>query len=183
MRHGQLKRYNLSTDSTSKVIKPLMTISQCKTSLDKSYARDKTRSYKKKSSLPQLDTGGGKELNKVVNGVAKFGGLVTERREVTSRVGRPSPLSNLQVYKAQKPEHTNLDRQQIAFRKPKTIRGNKERISTLSRKSIDINEKMRSIQASSTKKLQPIHTKYLSLIHICRCRRYAVCRSRWSPYH
>eukprot|EP00826_Nyctotherus_ovalis_P009639 TRINITY_DN12548_c0_g1_i5.p1 TRINITY_DN12548_c0_g1~~TRINITY_DN12548_c0_g1_i5.p1 ORF type:complete len:135 (-),score=45.78 TRINITY_DN12548_c0_g1_i5:16-420(-) len=23
--------------------------------------------------------------------------------------------------------------------------------------------------------------KYLSLIHICRCRRYAVCRSRWSP--
>eukprot|EP00826_Nyctotherus_ovalis_P011350 TRINITY_DN12959_c0_g1_i4.p1 TRINITY_DN12959_c0_g1~~TRINITY_DN12959_c0_g1_i4.p1 ORF type:complete len:232 (+),score=66.54 TRINITY_DN12959_c0_g1_i4:103-798(+) len=25
--------------------------------------------------------------------------------------------------------------------------------------------------------------KRLSLIHICRCRRYAVCRSRWSPYH
>eukprot|EP00826_Nyctotherus_ovalis_P004165 TRINITY_DN10870_c0_g2_i4.p1 TRINITY_DN10870_c0_g2~~TRINITY_DN10870_c0_g2_i4.p1 ORF type:complete len:282 (+),score=74.72 TRINITY_DN10870_c0_g2_i4:640-1485(+) len=25
--------------------------------------------------------------------------------------------------------------------------------------------------------------KVLSLIHICRCRRYAVCRSRWSPYH
>ena len=25
--------------------------------------------------------------------------------------------------------------------------------------------------------------KYLSLIHIWRCRRYAVCRSRWSPYH
>ena len=23
----------------------------------------------------------------------------------------------------------------------------------------------------------------LSLIHIWRCRRYAVCRSRWSPYH
>ena len=22
----------------------------------------------------------------------------------------------------------------------------------------------------------------LSLIHISRCRRYAVCRSRWSPY-
>eukprot|EP00826_Nyctotherus_ovalis_P003054 TRINITY_DN10611_c0_g4_i6.p1 TRINITY_DN10611_c0_g4~~TRINITY_DN10611_c0_g4_i6.p1 ORF type:complete len:119 (+),score=21.66 TRINITY_DN10611_c0_g4_i6:107-463(+) len=28
-----------------------------------------------------------------------------------------------------------------------------------------------------------IFHKYLSLIHICRCRRYAVCRSRWSPYH
>eukprot|EP00826_Nyctotherus_ovalis_P019336 TRINITY_DN15947_c0_g1_i1.p1 TRINITY_DN15947_c0_g1~~TRINITY_DN15947_c0_g1_i1.p1 ORF type:complete len:165 (+),score=30.53 TRINITY_DN15947_c0_g1_i1:100-594(+) len=26
-------------------------------------------------------------------------------------------------------------------------------------------------------------SKDLSLIHICRCRRYAVCRSRWSPYH
>eukprot|EP00826_Nyctotherus_ovalis_P043343 TRINITY_DN4553_c0_g1_i1.p1 TRINITY_DN4553_c0_g1~~TRINITY_DN4553_c0_g1_i1.p1 ORF type:complete len:235 (+),score=38.94 TRINITY_DN4553_c0_g1_i1:34-705(+) len=25
--------------------------------------------------------------------------------------------------------------------------------------------------------------RVLSLIHICRCRRYAVCRSRWSPYH
>ena len=25
--------------------------------------------------------------------------------------------------------------------------------------------------------------KFLSLIHIWRCRRYAVCRSRWSPYH
>ena len=24
---------------------------------------------------------------------------------------------------------------------------------------------------------------YLSLIHICRCRRYSLCRSRWSPYH
>ena len=26
-------------------------------------------------------------------------------------------------------------------------------------------------------------TQGLSLIHIWRCRRYAVCRSRWSPYH
>ena len=23
----------------------------------------------------------------------------------------------------------------------------------------------------------------LSLIHICRCRRYSLCRSRWSGYH
>eukprot|EP00826_Nyctotherus_ovalis_P033122 TRINITY_DN26728_c0_g2_i1.p1 TRINITY_DN26728_c0_g2~~TRINITY_DN26728_c0_g2_i1.p1 ORF type:complete len:125 (+),score=14.73 TRINITY_DN26728_c0_g2_i1:116-490(+) len=28
-----------------------------------------------------------------------------------------------------------------------------------------------------------VNPLYLSLIHICRCRRYAVCRSRWSPYH
>eukprot|EP00826_Nyctotherus_ovalis_P013723 TRINITY_DN1374_c0_g1_i2.p2 TRINITY_DN1374_c0_g1~~TRINITY_DN1374_c0_g1_i2.p2 ORF type:complete len:173 (+),score=48.03 TRINITY_DN1374_c0_g1_i2:78-596(+) len=27
------------------------------------------------------------------------------------------------------------------------------------------------------------NSPHLSLIHICRCRRYAVCRSRWSPYH
>eukprot|EP00826_Nyctotherus_ovalis_P063315 TRINITY_DN9275_c0_g2_i4.p1 TRINITY_DN9275_c0_g2~~TRINITY_DN9275_c0_g2_i4.p1 ORF type:complete len:247 (+),score=20.43 TRINITY_DN9275_c0_g2_i4:212-952(+) len=26
-------------------------------------------------------------------------------------------------------------------------------------------------------------TEYLSLIHICRCRRSTLCRSRWSPYH
>ena len=25
--------------------------------------------------------------------------------------------------------------------------------------------------------------RHLSLIHIRLCRRYAVCRSRWSPYH
>eukprot|EP00826_Nyctotherus_ovalis_P061311 TRINITY_DN870_c0_g1_i2.p2 TRINITY_DN870_c0_g1~~TRINITY_DN870_c0_g1_i2.p2 ORF type:complete len:138 (-),score=21.19 TRINITY_DN870_c0_g1_i2:19-432(-) len=24
---------------------------------------------------------------------------------------------------------------------------------------------------------------FLSLIHICRCRRSTLCRSRWSPYH
>eukprot|EP00826_Nyctotherus_ovalis_P014175 TRINITY_DN13923_c0_g2_i7.p1 TRINITY_DN13923_c0_g2~~TRINITY_DN13923_c0_g2_i7.p1 ORF type:complete len:478 (-),score=195.51 TRINITY_DN13923_c0_g2_i7:22-1455(-) len=29
-------------------------------------------------------------------------------------------------------------------------------------------------------KLEPM---YLSLIHICRCRRLLTCRSRWSPYH
>ena len=28
-----------------------------------------------------------------------------------------------------------------------------------------------------------VEVTYLSLIHIWRCRRYAVCRSRWSPYH
>eukprot|EP00826_Nyctotherus_ovalis_P060411 TRINITY_DN8473_c0_g2_i1.p1 TRINITY_DN8473_c0_g2~~TRINITY_DN8473_c0_g2_i1.p1 ORF type:complete len:138 (-),score=3.88 TRINITY_DN8473_c0_g2_i1:13-426(-) len=25
--------------------------------------------------------------------------------------------------------------------------------------------------------------QFLSLIHICRCRRLLTCRSRWSPYH
>eukprot|EP00826_Nyctotherus_ovalis_P064469 TRINITY_DN9458_c0_g1_i7.p2 TRINITY_DN9458_c0_g1~~TRINITY_DN9458_c0_g1_i7.p2 ORF type:complete len:100 (-),score=29.03 TRINITY_DN9458_c0_g1_i7:21-320(-) len=27
------------------------------------------------------------------------------------------------------------------------------------------------------------HLQKLSLIHICRCRRSTLCRSRWSPYH
>eukprot|EP00826_Nyctotherus_ovalis_P052386 TRINITY_DN662_c0_g1_i8.p3 TRINITY_DN662_c0_g1~~TRINITY_DN662_c0_g1_i8.p3 ORF type:complete len:137 (+),score=25.00 TRINITY_DN662_c0_g1_i8:345-755(+) len=27
------------------------------------------------------------------------------------------------------------------------------------------------------------YVTYLSLIHICRCRRLLTCRSRWSPYH
>ena len=31
-------------------------------------------------------------------------------------------------------------------------------------------------------RLLPAHSK-LSLIHIWRCRRYSLCRSRWSPYH
>eukprot|EP00826_Nyctotherus_ovalis_P024444 TRINITY_DN18909_c0_g1_i1.p1 TRINITY_DN18909_c0_g1~~TRINITY_DN18909_c0_g1_i1.p1 ORF type:complete len:239 (-),score=47.62 TRINITY_DN18909_c0_g1_i1:13-729(-) len=33
------------------------------------------------------------------------------------------------------------------------------------------------------KRISKIYVDNLSLIHICRCRRYAVCRSRWSPYH
>ena len=28
-----------------------------------------------------------------------------------------------------------------------------------------------------------VYILYLSLIHIWRCRRYSLCRSRWSPYH
>eukprot|EP00826_Nyctotherus_ovalis_P013537 TRINITY_DN13682_c0_g1_i5.p1 TRINITY_DN13682_c0_g1~~TRINITY_DN13682_c0_g1_i5.p1 ORF type:complete len:206 (-),score=47.46 TRINITY_DN13682_c0_g1_i5:11-628(-) len=35
----------------------------------------------------------------------------------------------------------------------------------------------------STSLLEQGKEQLLSLIHICRCRRYAVCRSRWSPYH
>eukprot|EP00826_Nyctotherus_ovalis_P057111 TRINITY_DN77_c0_g1_i13.p1 TRINITY_DN77_c0_g1~~TRINITY_DN77_c0_g1_i13.p1 ORF type:complete len:202 (-),score=52.60 TRINITY_DN77_c0_g1_i13:27-587(-) len=33
--------------------------------------------------------------------------------------------------------------------------------------------------------VQKLNGKYikLSLIHICRCRRSTLCRSRWSPYH
>ena len=38
--------------------------------------------------------------------------------------------------------------------------------------------------------INPVRTGYnsvadqwLSLIHICRCRRIESCRSRWSPYH
>eukprot|EP00826_Nyctotherus_ovalis_P028497 TRINITY_DN2250_c0_g1_i3.p1 TRINITY_DN2250_c0_g1~~TRINITY_DN2250_c0_g1_i3.p1 ORF type:complete len:290 (-),score=66.59 TRINITY_DN2250_c0_g1_i3:21-890(-) len=47
-----------------------------------------------------------------------------------------------------------------------------------------------TIQTATTSSIQfktsakNLFTVYnLSLIHICRCRRYAVCRSRWSPYH
>eukprot|EP00826_Nyctotherus_ovalis_P019839 TRINITY_DN1616_c0_g1_i1.p2 TRINITY_DN1616_c0_g1~~TRINITY_DN1616_c0_g1_i1.p2 ORF type:complete len:147 (+),score=33.88 TRINITY_DN1616_c0_g1_i1:257-697(+) len=45
--------------------------------------------------------------------------------------------------------------------------------------------KLKEINAT-TAKSHSINTSKeheLSLIHICRCRRYAVCRSRWSPYH
>ena len=28
-----------------------------------------------------------------------------------------------------------------------------------------------------------VNPQVLSLIHICRCRRSTLCRSRWSPYH
>ena len=31
--------------------------------------------------------------------------------------------------------------------------------------------------------LKKFSAQDLSLIHICRCRRSTLCRSRWSPYH
>ena len=37
-----------------------------------------------------------------------------------------------------------------------------------------------SLQSAMADRDMVIH---LSLIHICRCRRYSLCRSRWSPYH
>eukprot|EP00826_Nyctotherus_ovalis_P009237 TRINITY_DN12430_c0_g2_i1.p1 TRINITY_DN12430_c0_g2~~TRINITY_DN12430_c0_g2_i1.p1 ORF type:complete len:307 (+),score=64.63 TRINITY_DN12430_c0_g2_i1:109-1029(+) len=40
-----------------------------------------------------------------------------------------------------------------------------------------------AIYALPTAYMYYLYVPYLSLIHICRCRRYAVCRSRWSPYH
>ena len=35
----------------------------------------------------------------------------------------------------------------------------------------------------NSEKQQKAPEKQLSLIHIWRCRRYSLCRSRWSPYH
>eukprot|EP00826_Nyctotherus_ovalis_P019453 TRINITY_DN159_c0_g1_i17.p1 TRINITY_DN159_c0_g1~~TRINITY_DN159_c0_g1_i17.p1 ORF type:complete len:187 (-),score=10.48 TRINITY_DN159_c0_g1_i17:18-578(-) len=35
----------------------------------------------------------------------------------------------------------------------------------------------------NTHKKDYVSEQYLSLIHICRCRRLLTCRSRWSPYH
>eukprot|EP00826_Nyctotherus_ovalis_P013205 TRINITY_DN13530_c0_g1_i4.p1 TRINITY_DN13530_c0_g1~~TRINITY_DN13530_c0_g1_i4.p1 ORF type:complete len:204 (-),score=48.09 TRINITY_DN13530_c0_g1_i4:12-623(-) len=48
----------------------------------------------------------------------------------------------------------------------------------------DINIKLNGTEKKLTDKVDSLSKKLiLSLIHICRCRRYAVCRSRWSPYH
>ena len=55
------------------------------------------------------------------------------------------------------------------------------------------NQNIQSIELSPTKDIlaymgenkkdQYLVGFALSLIHICRCRRYSLCRSRWSPYH
>jgi len=39
------------------------------------------------------------------------------------------------------------------------------------------------IPALQAEGYEVMSTQKLSLIHICSCRRYAVCRSLWSPYH
>ena len=45
-------------------------------------------------------------------------------------------------------------------------------------------EKIRTICCHLDKKLIEMHLALnLSLIHIWRCRRSTLCRSRWSPYH
>ena len=64
-----------------------------------------------------------------------------------------------------------------------------ERLPTASGPFLDLKKLTRiSIQATKIQifdlnwRLFP-YWLMLSLIHIWRCRRYAVCRSRWSPYH
>eukprot|EP00826_Nyctotherus_ovalis_P037851 TRINITY_DN3491_c0_g1_i2.p1 TRINITY_DN3491_c0_g1~~TRINITY_DN3491_c0_g1_i2.p1 ORF type:complete len:311 (+),score=72.76 TRINITY_DN3491_c0_g1_i2:136-1068(+) len=56
---------------------------------------------------------------------------------------------------------------------------------TLIDKNKDLVEKIAVIESLSVKLKEKVQKAQLelSLIHICRCRRYAVCRSRWSPYH
>ena len=44
-------------------------------------------------------------------------------------------------------------------------------------------QKTRTFALKDTKFTMLVDPLWLSLIHIWRCRRYAVCRSRWSPYH
>eukprot|EP00826_Nyctotherus_ovalis_P061334 TRINITY_DN8717_c0_g1_i2.p1 TRINITY_DN8717_c0_g1~~TRINITY_DN8717_c0_g1_i2.p1 ORF type:complete len:206 (-),score=45.45 TRINITY_DN8717_c0_g1_i2:9-626(-) len=64
-----------------------------------------------------------------------------------------------------------------------------DKLNELHREGLN-REKLRRIKENNEKSdiiIGDLRTKYgtlyLSLIHICRCRRYAVCRSRWSPYH
>eukprot|EP00826_Nyctotherus_ovalis_P016995 TRINITY_DN14965_c0_g1_i2.p1 TRINITY_DN14965_c0_g1~~TRINITY_DN14965_c0_g1_i2.p1 ORF type:complete len:109 (+),score=12.52 TRINITY_DN14965_c0_g1_i2:49-375(+) len=75
--------------------------------------------------------------------------------------------------------------------KPKAI--SRKRINTdeiLKIKSL-ILPKVKERQCSSSfddspsfkKKRREVLIIQLSLIHICRCRRSTLCRSRWSPYH
>ena len=42
---------------------------------------------------------------------------------------------------------------------------------------------LQALEKESKAILKPIMDNPLSLIHIWRCRRYSLCRSRWSPYH
>eukprot|EP00826_Nyctotherus_ovalis_P009017 TRINITY_DN12352_c0_g1_i5.p1 TRINITY_DN12352_c0_g1~~TRINITY_DN12352_c0_g1_i5.p1 ORF type:complete len:315 (+),score=67.92 TRINITY_DN12352_c0_g1_i5:275-1219(+) len=47
----------------------------------------------------------------------------------------------------------------------------------------EIVAKRKALETAASTEPEGVFPMYLSLIHICRCRRYAVCRSRWSPYH
>ena len=166
MQNHHLKKHKLNTDSTSKIIKPLMTMSECKTSLEKPHSKSTMYSYKKKSLLSQLDLGVNKELNKVTHIAARVKNSVTERREAVSKVRRPSPLSDLRIYIAQNSslttEHSSIIKQsglsnKIGCKKPKSICEYKDVITNLVKKSIVTRDK---IQASSTKKLlKPIHIR------------------------
>eukprot|EP00826_Nyctotherus_ovalis_P034689 TRINITY_DN2910_c0_g1_i2.p1 TRINITY_DN2910_c0_g1~~TRINITY_DN2910_c0_g1_i2.p1 ORF type:complete len:101 (-),score=24.82 TRINITY_DN2910_c0_g1_i2:22-324(-) len=60
-----------------------------------------------------------------------------------------------------------------------TVKSYKECVEEYAKHEGTMEELM--LQLISEGKCSPVLK--LSLIHICRCRRYAVCRSRWSPYH
>eukprot|EP00826_Nyctotherus_ovalis_P036902 TRINITY_DN3317_c0_g3_i1.p1 TRINITY_DN3317_c0_g3~~TRINITY_DN3317_c0_g3_i1.p1 ORF type:complete len:282 (-),score=105.60 TRINITY_DN3317_c0_g3_i1:22-867(-) len=68
----------------------------------------------------------------------------------------------------------------------KTLQDNKVLQSLLDKYRDDVEAERRLREQEVARKLAVEEEKKrleLSLIHICRCRRYAVCRSRWSPYH
>jgi len=144
------RRNNLSSDCASKLIKPLMTISQCRASIERQKRR--LHNSEKKSSLSQMDL----RINNETSKIMKLRNLITERKEV--QVKQLLPLSNIKPPKVLKTEFSTIVKQQIAFRKTKTIQS--EGTNSPPKRSIDVRERIHSIRASSTKKLlKPIHTK------------------------
>eukprot|EP00826_Nyctotherus_ovalis_P058575 TRINITY_DN8062_c0_g1_i6.p1 TRINITY_DN8062_c0_g1~~TRINITY_DN8062_c0_g1_i6.p1 ORF type:complete len:490 (-),score=77.51 TRINITY_DN8062_c0_g1_i6:23-1492(-) len=66
-----------------------------------------------------------------------------------------------------------------------TVKDNKKPSAMVKqiRKTMNLTTRNYSLVQDNFSEDKSITGEDLSLIHICRCRRYAVCRSRWSPYH
>eukprot|EP00826_Nyctotherus_ovalis_P048217 TRINITY_DN5652_c0_g10_i2.p1 TRINITY_DN5652_c0_g10~~TRINITY_DN5652_c0_g10_i2.p1 ORF type:complete len:331 (+),score=60.28 TRINITY_DN5652_c0_g10_i2:823-1815(+) len=108
------------------------------------------------------------------NGIARLykNKYLRQRRPVLEKV--PSKYSNKSnMYEYKSTSITNSYIKSLINRRNPNITDNPSLITK------------KLLPKQSNIQLAPISHKvlHLSLIHICRCRRYAVCRSRWSPYH
>eukprot|EP00826_Nyctotherus_ovalis_P063028 TRINITY_DN9205_c0_g1_i14.p1 TRINITY_DN9205_c0_g1~~TRINITY_DN9205_c0_g1_i14.p1 ORF type:complete len:538 (-),score=123.38 TRINITY_DN9205_c0_g1_i14:15-1628(-) len=94
-------------------------------------------------------------------------------------VNGPKGINSLSIYNKDVRRPYTVNSSMIGSSVPVTHQGEREEIRMSQIKEIDGIKKYlarKEVACNAT-------TLQLSLIHICRCRRYAVCRSRWSPYH
>eukprot|EP00826_Nyctotherus_ovalis_P015892 TRINITY_DN14558_c0_g1_i2.p2 TRINITY_DN14558_c0_g1~~TRINITY_DN14558_c0_g1_i2.p2 ORF type:complete len:211 (-),score=7.02 TRINITY_DN14558_c0_g1_i2:22-654(-) len=99
--------------------------------------------------------------------------------------------SPTEVHKAESEGFPSISKVRMSTQRVQTDKG--ENVLVLERKKLNIKHgrhkskallKLVFNECCTHNQLHETFTHIrLSLIHICRCRRYAVCRSRWSPYH
>eukprot|EP00826_Nyctotherus_ovalis_P002999 TRINITY_DN105_c0_g1_i1.p1 TRINITY_DN105_c0_g1~~TRINITY_DN105_c0_g1_i1.p1 ORF type:complete len:350 (-),score=81.53 TRINITY_DN105_c0_g1_i1:22-1071(-) len=123
----------------------------------------------------------------------------TVQKEPHSNGAQVTPKSNSKAFSEKKPprypQKTSVAVKKNLVEKEDSVKNGfdikrKNEIARTNTERYDSNEEQSkgapyrdNVKEGMVRKYEVKALPNLSLIHICRCRRYAVCRSRWSPYH